>query len=145
MNENEENIPQKPDSEGNQILNNSVQILNPASLTKRLSYVFESLVRRIDAFDLLEKRIAELENELILHEFPEEFEKKLDLYERYTKIHLSYIEALRRVVGQIDLEELSRAAGLVSVFQKFKNLSPESIQKVNLLLEKIGNFEDELL
>jgi hypothetical protein len=123
----------QPMSEGEE-----VRILHPMSLTKRLSYVFDSLVRRVDAFDLLENRIAELEREIIAHEFPKEFDKKLDLYERYTRIHLSYIDALRKVVGQIDMQELARTAGLTSLFHKFQDMPPDSLKRINDLIDTIG-------
>lgn len=117
-------------------------VVEPCSLEERLGFVFNSLVRRLDAFDALEKRIGEIEQAIMSQPIPEEFEKKLDLYERFSKIHLAYIETLRKVVGQLDMNSLVKAAGISALFAKFKDLPIESIHKINSLLDQMKNGDE---
>lgn len=118
-------------------------VMEPCTLEERLGFVFNSLVRRLDAFDSLEKRIGEIEQSIMSQPIPEDFNTKLDLYERFSKIHLAYIDTLRKVVGQLDMNSLTKAAGISALFIKFKDLPVESIKKIGVLLEKMKNGEED--
>ncbi len=120
-----------------------VQVISSATLTERLSYVFESLIRQLDTFDLFEKRISELAMTIMCQPFPEDAEKQLERWERFTRIHINYIETLRKVVGQINMEELTRAAGLAALFNRFKDLPPESLAKITNLIENERKNKDD--
>lgn len=115
-----------------------VKIVPSMSLETRLDEVFQSLVRRLDTFDRLESKISEIEMALFCQPVPDRFEDKLDLYKEYTKIHLAYIDTLRKVVGQVDMENLIKTVGATALVMKLKNLPAENIKKLYAYLD---NFE----
>jgi hypothetical protein len=119
-----------------------VKIAPSISLETRLDEVFQSLVRRLDTFDKLESKIGEIEMALFCQPIPDTFEAKLELYKEYTKIHLAYIDTLRKVVGQVDMENLVKTVGATALVMKLKNLPVENIKKLYAFLDSFETKDD---
>lgn len=117
-------------------------IMEAQSFEERLCFVFENLVSRFNTFKKYEKNLLALEESIFNSELPEDYWQKLELYERFCKIHINYADSLRKMACQIDLNSLTKAAGISALFLQFKELPKESIIKIQKLLLKMRSGED---
>jgi len=64
-----------------------------------------------------------------------DFKTKLEVYEKISKLHITYIETVRKVLAQIDLSRYLKAAGILDLFKKFERMTPQSLAKLTKMIE----------
>lgn len=103
-----------------------------------LSGFFSSILDRLDSFKLLDARVKILEKDILDSKLEDmSLDQKISIYEKLGKLHIMYVETVRKVLGQIDLNQYMRAAGLMDLLQKFQHMSPESLSKINRVIEEL--------
>lgn len=109
--------------------------------TKSLKDFYVAITKRLQSLSKLDNKIDELEDELFDGTIDELITntEKLQCYKMLTKIHLEYIEAIRRVFSAIDLETLFGAMGLIGVLEDVKKLDSEGMNKIRQYLKLAGS------
>lgn len=97
-------------------------------------------MQRLESFKRLETQLQKIEENIAKTTMaegatPETLQTQFDMYERLTKIQISYIDTLRKLLAQIDLNEYLRTFGLIELYSKFQHMTPDSIKRIQEFID----------
>lgn len=108
------------------------------SLSGRVNDAFGALVRRLQAFEQSEPWFQNMETELFdITKLPPNlpYQERLKIYKDLAEIRVDYMEALRKLASQIDIDALMTALGIIQLYHKFRGMAPERVEKVLAAVE----------
>lgn len=67
------------------------------------------------------------------------YKERLAIYKDLAAIRVDYMESLRKLAAQVDIDSLMSALGIIQIYHRFRNMSPERVQKILLALGEEEN------
>lgn len=119
------------------------EIDNVKGIGDNLGEFLTIILNRYRGLESTQKIIVKLEKGINDSDVPVSLEEKINIYDKLMRLHILQSDSVRKILMQVNLNEMIRGLGLVDLVNRFRNLSDKSLRKVQLLLEEVKEAEIE--
>lgn len=119
------------------------EIDNVKGIGDNLGEFLTIILNRYRGLESTQKIIVKLEEGINAADIPVSLEEKINIYDKLMRLHILQSDSVRKILMQVNLNEMIRGLGLVDLVNRFRNLSDKSLRKVQLLLEEVKEAEIE--